>query len=228
MPEVEKHERIHNMLLGPLERPALQWLSAHAPKWMDPDVLTFIGILGSLIILVGYWLTNFKSGFLWLATFGFFVNWFGDSLDGTVARFRGIERPKYGYFVDHTVDAFSQVLVFAGLGLSPYVRLEIACLALIGYLLMSVLSYVDAFVSGKFRISYAKIGPTEMRLIAIIANTVFFFIGNRLISLSIVTITAFELIVAIIAIVLISAFFISTFLRACYWRKIDQTKPTNS
>ncbi len=134
MPEVEKHERIHNMLLGPLERPALQWLSAHVPRWMDPDVLTFIGILGSLITLAGYWLTNFKSGFLWLATFGFVVNWFGDSLDGTVARFRGIERPKYGYFVDHTVDAFSQVLVFAGLGLSPYVRLEIACLALIGYI----------------------------------------------------------------------------------------------
>jgi archaetidylinositol phosphate synthase len=224
MPEVEKHERIHNMLLGPLERPALRWLSAHLPRWMDPDALTFIGILGSMITLVGYYLTNFASGFLWLASFGFIVNWFGDSLDGTVARFRGIERPKYGYFVDHTVDAFSQVLVFAGLGLSAYVRLEIACLALVGYLLISILTYIDAFVSGEFRISYAKIGPTEMRLIAIIANTVFFFIGNRVVTLKIVTVTVFELIVAIIAIVLIGAFFVCTFIRACYWRSVEMGK----
>ena len=224
MPEVEKHERVHDMLLGPLERPALQWLSAHVPRWMNPDVLTFIGIFGSLITLGGYWLSNFGGGFLWLASFGFLVNWFGDSLDGTVARYRRIERPKYGYFIDHTVDAFSQVLVFAGLGLSPYVRLEIACLALIGYLLLSVLSYVDAFISGKFRLTYAKFGPTEMRMIAILANTVFFFVGNPVVRLMSGTVSVFELIVAIIAVILISAFFISTFIRASYWRGIDHAR----
>jgi len=222
MPDIEKHERVHQMLLGPLERPALQWLSARLPLWMTPDVLTLIGIFGSIATFAGYWAATVDKNFLWLASLGFVINWFGDSLDGTVARYRKIERPKYGYFVDHTVDSFSMVLVFTGLGLSPYVRLDIASLALVGYLLMSVLTYVEAYVSGKFQLSYAKIGPTEMRLIAVMANILIYFLGNPVVDLSFASLTVFDWIVAVIAALLFIVFLMTTLSKALYWRGVDK------
>jgi phosphatidylglycerophosphate synthase len=221
MPDVENHKRVHDMLLGPLERPALQWLAARQPAWVSPDTLTGIGVVGSLIIFFSYWLTNRDPIFLWLASVGFVVNWYGDSLDGTLARFRKIERPKYGFFVDHTVDSFSMAVVFIGLGLSAYVRLDIAALACIGYMLMSIFIYVSAFVSGEFKISYAKIGPTEMRVIAIIANIAIFTFGNPEVNIGNLSLTVFDTIIAFIAIALFLAFIIVTTTEALAWRKVD-------
>jgi phosphatidylglycerophosphate synthase len=221
MPGVENHKRVHDMLLGPLERPALQWLSARMPAWISPDKLTGIGTIGAFVIFFSYWGTNSDSAYLWLASLGFVINWFGDSLDGTLARFRKIERPKYGFFVDHTVDSFNMVLIFVGLGISAYVRLDIALLACIGYLLMSILIYVAAFVSGEFKISYAKIGPTEMRLIAIMANTLIFFLGNPELNLGLFTLTAFDLIIAVVAAALMAFYVGSTATQALALRKID-------
>ena len=183
MSGIKDHERVNDILLGPLERPALQWLAAHMPAWMTPDILTGIGTFGAVLIAVSYWLTNYSEWFLWLASLGFVINWFGDSLDGTLARYRKIERPKYGFFIDHTVDALNETIIFLGFGLSPYLSFEIACLALIGYLLMSVLIYVSTAVSGVFKISYGKLGPTEIRAIAILLNIFIFFFVNRTINL---------------------------------------------
>jgi phosphatidylglycerophosphate synthase len=152
---------------------------------------------------------------------GFVVNWYGDSLDGTLARYRKIERPKYGFFVDHTVDSLSMAIIFIGLGLSTYVRLDLAALACIGYLLMSILSYVGAFVSGEFKISYARIGPTEMRVIAILANIGIFFFGNPDVTLGDLTLTVFDLLIAIIASALFLVFVYSTATEALAWRKVD-------
>jgi len=191
------------------------------PAWVNSDGLTVVGVIGSLVTFFSYWLTNLDKNFLWLASLGFVINWFGDSLDGTLARYRKEERPKFGFFIDHTIDAISQVLVFTGLGLSPYVQLEIALLALIGYLLMSILAYVGAFVSGKFKISYAKIGPTEMRLIAILANTLFYFVGNPIIKIALRSVSVFDLVVLIIAVVLVVAFIVTTTSQAAHWREVD-------
>jgi archaetidylinositol phosphate synthase len=137
-------------------------------------------------------LTNKNVYFLWLACFGFFVNWFGDSLDGTLARYRKIERPKYGFFIDHVVDAYNEVLVFLGLAVSPFVHFELASLALVGYLLLSILVYITTCVMGEFRISYGKLGPTEARLIAVSANILVFFVGNPKIKLLGVTTTIYD------------------------------------
>ncbi len=178
MTDIETHQRINDILLGPLERPALKWFAEHMPSWVNPDILTGTGVFGSFLILTSYWLTNYDRNFLWLANLGFVINWFGDSMDGTLARYRQIQRPKYGFFVDHAVDSFNEVLIFLAIGLSPFMRFEIACLALIGYLLMSVLVFVRTCVTGEFRISYGKLGPTEARAIAISANTLVFFFGN--------------------------------------------------
>jgi phosphatidylglycerophosphate synthase len=149
MTKIKNHERVNDILLGPLERPALKWFAENMPSWVFPDLLTLVGILGTLMIFGGYLLSNLDPAYLWLATFGFIVNWFGDSMDGTLARYRDIQRPKYGFFVDHVVDAFSQLLIFMGLGLSPFVKFEIAAVTLIGYMIVSIQGF-SRFLMGNW------------------------------------------------------------------------------
>lgn len=224
MADKQEHKRVNDILFGPLERPALKWLAAHMPAWMNPDLLTLIGIFGALLIFAGYVLSGTNSAFLWLASLGFIINWFGDSLDGTLARYRKIERPKYGFFVDHTVDAFAQLWMFAGLGLSPYVTFSLSMLALVGYMMMSVLVYVTTFVTGEFKISYGKFGPTEVRVIAILANAIFFFVGVKNIEFSFGTFSIYDLLPLGIAVILIITFTTTTVSRARELSKIDEKR----
>ena len=202
MENLKPHQRVNDILLAPLERPALKWLAAHMPLWVNPDILTLIGIFGGVLIFFSYWFSNYFSGFLWIASLGFIINWFGDSLDGTLARHRKIERPKYGFFVDHTVDAFNEVLIVIGLGLSPYVSFNTACLALIGYLLMSVLVYIRTYINGIFQLSYSKFGPTEIRVILILLNTAMFFVGIPTVELPFGLNTIYDIPISIIALIL--------------------------
>jgi len=222
MSDTKSHQRINDILLGPLERPALKWLAAHMPAWVTPDVLTGIGILGSVLIFFSYWYSNVSPAFLWVASLGLVINWFGDSLDGTVARHRKIERPKYGFFVDHTVDAFSQFLIVMGLGLSPYVKLEVACLALIGYLMMSVLVYVRTYVDGVFKISYGRLGPTEIRVIIILINALFFFAPEVTITLPFGAARLYDLVIGALAAALIIVFLVSTTQKAIELAKLNE------
>jgi phosphatidylglycerophosphate synthase len=201
------------MLLGPIERPLLQWLVARLPAWATPDMMTALGVIGSVIIFLCFWLTSIDKAFLWLVNLGFVINWFGDSLDGTLARYRKIERPKFGFFVDHTYDVFSQVLVFTGLGLSRYVTFNIAYFALVGYLLMSIFSYVHTIVTGVFQISFGKLGPTEGRVVVILLNTFVFFLGNPRIVSSPLTLRFYDMVVLLVGGMLI-LMYISYTLRA--------------
>ena len=177
MSEINNHRRVNDILLGPLERPTLNWLAAHMPAWVTPDTCTIVGMLGSLGVAASYMLTAYDRNFLWLASLGFVVNWLGDSLDGTLARYRRIERPIYGFFVDHTIDAFSVSVIILGLGLTPHISFNIACLVLITYLLLSVLVFVRTSAVGEFKISYGKLGPTEVRVIAVLLNAAMYFGG---------------------------------------------------
>ncbi len=214
MSDIAKHKRVNDILLGPLERPALRWLAAHMPAWITPDICTLIGVLGAAGIMISYALSNYNRNFLWLASLGFVVNWFGDSLDGTLARYRRIERPVYGFYIDHTVDAFNETMIFLGLGLTPFIRFDIACLALIGYLLLSVLVFVRTCVVGEFKISYGRLGPTEIRVLAVLLNTVMYFGGVHTISWTVgglgsVAFSPYDLVGAALALILF-VFFIVT------------------
>ena len=225
MEDRSQHTRLNPMLLGKLERPALKWLAAKTPAWVSPDFLTVIGFLGSVVVFVGYVLTNRHPAFLWLASLGFIINWLGDSLDGTVARYRNIERPKYGFFVDHTVDALDEMLVFLGLGLSPYVDFSLATLTLLGYMLMTVLAYITTIVSGVFRIAYISLGPTEMRVIAILCNTIIYFIGNPSVKLPIIGVVGlYNIFVGCIAALLFGGYIVIMFLKAAELSRIDEKK----
>jgi archaetidylinositol phosphate synthase len=212
MDKIKEHTRINDILLGPLERPTLHWLAAHMPAWVTPDTCTVVGILGALLTLVSYGLSNISPNYLWLASLGFFINWFGDSLDGTLARYRHIERPGYGYYIDHTIDVVCQVMIFLGLGLTPYISFNIACLALISYLLLSVLVYIRTYVVGEFKISYGNLGPTESRAIAVLLNIAMYFFGMQNIMLGQAEISIYDLFVAAIAL-LLTGFFVNTALQ---------------
>ena len=156
--------RIQNNVLARPERTVLDWLCSHMPSAITPDILTSIGVAGAVIVLAGYVGSRFDPAFFWLASVGFLVNWFGDLLDGSLARFRGVESPRYGYFLDHSADAVSILLVLVGLGFSAYVRLDVALAVLISYFLMCIYVFLYNHVSGSFQISFASLGPTELRI----------------------------------------------------------------
>lgn len=168
--------RIQTSFLNALEKTVLVWLAKRQPKWMNSDILTCIGTFGALVIAAGYILSSRNINWLWLSSLGFVINWYGDSLDGTLARVRNHQRPIYGYYIDHTVDAINEFIMFIGVGLSGLMNLELALLILVVYLMLTVNVSINAHLKKEFRLTYAKLGPTEFRIIMIAVNTLFVLI----------------------------------------------------
>jgi len=194
------HVRINDILLGPIERPALQYFCKTAPAWATPDTMTFIGILGALVIAAGYILASNNLAFLWLASLGYLINWYGDSMDGSLARYRKIERPRYGYYVDHMVDIVNEFIVIMALGFSSLVHFEVAALTLIGYLILSAHTFLRTYVDDVFKISFGKLGPTEVRVIIILINTIVFFLNNPQIDTFFnLTVSLYDILLAVVA-----------------------------
>jgi archaetidylinositol phosphate synthase len=154
-----------------VEKRVLTAIAARLPAAVTSDQLTVLGTLGAVAVAAGYALSGHSPHWFWLASAGLVVNWFGDSLDGTLARFRHAERPRYGYYLDHAVDAFTTVVIGTGIGLSPYVPLPAALLLVILYLVMSINVYLESTVYDVFRMDYGLLGPTEVRILLIVANT---------------------------------------------------------
>jgi phosphatidylglycerophosphate synthase len=173
----KKLYRVQENVLAISERRLLNWFCARLPAWVSPDILTAIGVFGAIVVFAGYALSDWHPATLWLAIAGYVVQWFGDSLDGSIARYRHIERPKYGYFLDHSVDGIVILLIMGGIGLSPYVRLDVALLALAGYLLLSIHAYLSARVLGELKLSYLAGGPTELRFILIGLTLAMWWLG---------------------------------------------------
>ena len=164
--------RIQTSLLNAAEKKVLVWLAQRQPEWMTSDMLTAIGTIGALIIAVGYILSGYNINFLWLSSLGFIVNWYGDSLDGTLARVRNRQRPIYGYYIDHTVDCLDEFMIFIGIGLSGLMSFELSLMILALYFMLTINVSINAHLKKEFRLTYARLGPTEFRILAIIANTV--------------------------------------------------------
>jgi phosphatidylglycerophosphate synthase len=154
-------------VLAASEKRLLLRLCGMLPNWVQPDQLTAAGMVGSAAIFAGYAASNLGAGWLLVTLAGYVLQWLGDSLDGSLARFRHIERPSYGYFLDHSCDGVTTFLILAGIGVSPYVRMDVALLGLVGYLLLSVHAFLCARVIGELKLTYAAAGPTELRLMLI-------------------------------------------------------------
>ncbi len=165
--------RIQTSILNASEKKVLVWLAQRQPRWVTSDILTGIGTFGAVVIAVGYILSARNINFLWLSSLGFLINWYGDSLDGTLARVRNTQRPIYGYYIDHTMDSICEVIIAIGIGLSGLVNLSLALLVIIGYLLLTINVSINAHLKKEFLLTYFGLGPTEFRLIMILVNTVF-------------------------------------------------------
>ena len=169
----EQSKRIQTSVLNAAEKKVLVWLAQRQPRWMTSDILTAIGVVGAIIVAAGYCLSNNHIGWLWLSSLGYAINWYGDSLDGTLARVRGTQRPIYGFYLDHNIDGITMTIMCIGAGLSSLLNLYIAMGILAVYLLLSISVYINAHLKGEFKLTYAGMGPTEFRLVMIAVNTLF-------------------------------------------------------
>jgi archaetidylinositol phosphate synthase len=169
-PSFREAKRIQQSFLANLEKRTLIWLAARIPAWINSDHLTLLGLVSMAGAGAAYWWSGSNRIGLVLVILCLALNWFGDSLDGTLARFRDHSRPRYGFYVDHVVDAFSALFLLGGLGLSGYMAPAVALGLLVAYLMLSVEIYLASYTLGDFKISYFKMGPTELRILLSIGN----------------------------------------------------------
>lgn len=172
-----KLTRQNQSLIGRWEAPLLHMLASRLPAWLKPDHLTLFGCLGASMLLVAGFAAQFDSGFLWLANLGLVIHWLGDSLDGTLARARQIERPRYGFFVDQMTDVITNLLIALGIAAAGYARLDVTLLVLIGYQMLSAYSLIQSTSTGSFLVSIDGFGPTEMRICIIAMNSFVWLFG---------------------------------------------------
>ena len=172
----ELSARIQTSILNAAEKKALVWLAERQPRWVTSDLLTYLGVLGAVVCAVGCILSNINVNYLWISSLGLVINWYGDSLDGTLARVRHTQRPLYGFFIDHTLDAITIRIMCIGFGLSPAFRLDVTLLVLAGYLVLSIYTYICTILKDEFRLTYSSFGPTEFRLVVIILNTIYMYV----------------------------------------------------
>jgi len=169
-PEFRNAQRIQENVTARVEKKVLLWIAARLPLWVTSDQLTCLGLSAMLFGWASYFLARwYRAGFL-LATLCLALNWFGDSLDGTLARVRNQQRPRYGFYVDHVIDSIGAVLLMSGLALSGCLDWRIAAAMLVGFLLLSIESYLASYTLGEFRMSFWKFGPTEIRILLALGN----------------------------------------------------------
>ena len=220
--EKEKETRDTKTILRRPEKAVLEWLAGRLPHRVTPDTMTVMGLAGALMVALGYALTRLDKAFLALASLGYIVNWLGDSLDGTLARYRREERPLFGFFIDHNIDTVTVFLIGLGAGLSPYLKLSTSLLIVTGYFMMSIMTYINTYLTGVFKISYGMLGPTEFRVIMIFFNIVLYLVHNRVIvRFRNFTGTIFDVLGVGIALVLYGLFLFYFIRGLCYFHKKD-------
>lgn len=232
MMKKEQSRRIQTSVLNAVEKRVLVWLAQQQPRWVTSDMLTALGVVGAFVVAVGYVCSNYNIGWLWLSSLGYIINWYGDSLDGTLARVRGTQRPIYGFFLDHNIDGITMAVMCIGAGLSSLLNLYIAMSVLVVYLILSISVYINAHLRGEFKLTYAGMGPTEFRVIMIVVNSLFFFIaplreGSVCVTCASISITlgAFDFIGLIILMLLIVIYFNDFVHDVETYAKVDPVKP---
>ncbi len=163
-------KRVHRSFLAAAEQRALVWMAERTPGWINSDHLTLLGFGAQVMAGVSYGLARWNRYWL-LAVIAFLaLNWLGDSLDGTLARVRQRQRPRYGFYVDHMIDSFGALALMGGLALSGYMHPLLAIGLLIAFLLLSIQSYLATHTLGEFQLSFWSFGPTELRILLAVGN----------------------------------------------------------
>ena len=166
----QEASRAQVSFLAPFEKQCLIWLAHRTPRWINSDHLTALGLVALLAAGVSYWYARWDRLGLLLVIVFLALNWLGDSLDGTLARVRTRQRPRYGFYVDHIVDAFGTFFLLGGLALSGYMSERIAVGLLVAYFLLSIEVYLATYTIGTFHLSFWKFSPTELRILLMIGN----------------------------------------------------------
>ncbi len=186
------HNTVNNGITAKAEEKAKEWICPRIPKWVNSDMLTLLGFLSSFIIAAGFVLGFFNRYYLFLIVIGFILNWFGDSFDGSLARYRKNTRPNYGYYIDHVIDGISVTILGLGIGLSGFIRIEIAMLFSLLYLLLIIHVELNNYVQGEFKYSFGLFGPTEFRIICILLSGVLFFVPVKYFEIYNFTLTQYD------------------------------------
>ena len=168
--EFQSARRINQSLTASIEKRALLWMAERAPQWLSSDQLTLLGLAAQIAAGLFYVLTRYSRYALILVVLCIALNWLGDSMDGTLARVRWQQRPRYGFYVDHMVDIFGSVALMAGLGCSGLLHWPTAIAMLIAFLILSSESYLATYTLSCFQLSQGIFGPTEIRILLIAGN----------------------------------------------------------
>jgi archaetidylinositol phosphate synthase len=159
------HIREHGSILAAVEKKTLIWMAERLPRWVNSDHLTLLGFAAMLLAGAAYWVSQWNRLALVLVVIALGVNWFGDSLDGTLARVRNQQRPRYGFYVDHVLDIVGTGVLLGGLALSGYMSPLIALVMLAAYLMAAAEEFLATHVRRVFHLSFLGVGPTELRII---------------------------------------------------------------
>jgi len=162
--------RLQDSLVSTAEKRALIWMAKRMPRCINSDYLTVLGFVSQCMAGVCYALARVNPNFLLAGIVCLALNWFGDSLDGTLARVSNQQRPRYGFYVDHVADTIAAFFLMGGMALSGYVYPGIAIFMLVAFLMLSIESYLATYTLGQFQLSYWKFGPTEIRILLAIGN----------------------------------------------------------
>lgn len=197
-------QRQATFVLTRFERWALPRIAASLPRWVLPDHLTALGVFGATLIAAGYLCTRWTPAWLWVVNLGLVIHWLGDSLDGTLARVRKHERPRYGFYLDHLTDAYATIVIGVGLGFSPYMLLSVSMSLVIAYLVLSINVYLETHVFGVFRYGYGIVGPTEARVVLLLMNLLALVVGPLAFEAAGVGFTLFDVVGVLLALGMIA------------------------
>lgn len=232
--EIKQATRIQTSVLNGLEKKILVWMAERQPRWVTSNFLSFIGFVGAVVIAIGFILSDKNINYLWISSLGLLINWYGDSMDGTLARVRNTQRPLFGYYLDHILDGVNESIMFIGAGISALMHMPLALLVLLLYLLITINVSINAHLRREFKLTYLKLGPTEFRIAIIIANTVMIFsekVRNFIWNIEIfnheVALTAFDCLAIVLIVLLLLIFIFTVVTDLKYYNEVDPPKAWN-
>ena len=217
----KEQQAINTAITGKAEEKAKAWICPRIPEWINPDHLTVLGYIGMIITGLGFVFGFMNKWFILLIPFGLLVNWFGDSFDGSIARYRKKTRPKYGYYIDKIVDAVAVITLTLGVGFSGFFKIEIALLFASIYL--ALMSHVDlvTHVQGQNSNAFGLLGPTEVRIIGVLFSIYMFFSKVHYFDIYGYIVTQYDIALFVLSVVMAVILLVSIFKKGIELHKID-------
>lgn len=220
----DEQNAINTGITAKAEEKAKEWICPRIPAWVNSDMLTVLGFLSSFIIASGFIFGFSNRWYLILVIVGLILNWFGDSFDGSIARYRKKTRPNYGYYIDHVVDGLVVLILGLGLGLSGFFKIEIALAFVIMYLILMIHVELITYVQNEFKYSFGLVGPTEIRIIGILLTIVMFFLPVKYFDILGYTLTQYDFFASFAVVVMGMIILFSILSKAIELDKIDRKR----